>query len=1100
MNVLELCLRLFDDDVETFLHLLEHFEVTDYAQEVRLQLVVVGGGFGYVARVGDSVGSSADDWIFGTVHAAERDTSLRTTLFELDGDFFSSVVPRVYQGRDLDHVGDSNFVGGVRGTIELAPGLGETDPFGNPLPIQPGSGLTVLADLNGNGVQDTLEYVVDPDFAVDFNNLFDVNGNEIDFPLTNEFPGVTVTAVDDLLDPDGLEIVTSRETINFFTPTQNFLFSAGFFSDTFSTFRRLRFDFYRPVSEVSIQALGSEFGLTPSTGTLEAYDINDQLVDTVQSGLLINQSRETITVSSPNEDIAYVVAYSQDLFGGRFDRMSYMQSEPSAVTDANGQFEIKGLFPALYDVAVLENEASEGLIGGVPQRISVTRYENFLFNDTLRPNVGPVIEPEIQFTIDENLPEGTSIGILTASDLDRQQLQFDILDGAESGLLLDPATGELTVGPDAELDFEETPEIVLTIGVTDGLLTAESVVTLTLNDLNEAPVVEEAVFFVAEDTANNTSIGQVEAFDPDFQQAQVLTFSITGGSGIGIITVNESNGLLTLVDADAINFETLSELNLDIRISDNADPPLFTDIVQRIRVLDQNDLPVITSTQFSVPENSTGVVGVLQVDDPDEGQTHTFDLLGGTGVDLFDVTRTGDIFVRDGVTIDFEQGDTYTLQVITIDSGAPPLAVDETVTLTITDVNEPPLLDQTSVPLAENSPGGTSVTTLAVVDPENSGSAYTIALLEQGDAANFDFDPATNLLTVADGADLDFEAKPVHALLFEITDPTGTDPPSQVPLLIELTDQNDPPIVVTPEVVLSELAQPGTVVGRVEVQIREPDRGDQVTVQIVGGNAASLFDLDPDTRILTVAAGAQFDADGDPDPLAIDVEVADAGGLSSVGTIDVILNDVNEPPVIVDPPASPTVVSGEAFELVIAEDAIVDPEGRSFSLAIFDDSGVLPDWLEFDETTRTLSGLPTPLLVGSYPLMLRAFEPGPLPLFSEVAFTVVVEIGDTPLSNQRNPLDVDANGQVASLDALRVINFIDRHGSGTSVGEQNPFTGFVDVSLNGIVTALDALLVINGLEQAIVPFGEQIGFDDSDEHREAVDEALANWLSETSLF
>ena len=165
--------------------------------------------------------------------------------------------------------------------------------------------------------------------------------------------------------------------------------------------------------------------------------------------------------------------------------------------------------------------------------------------------------------------------------------------------------------------------------------------------------------------------------------------------------------------------------------------------------------------------------------------------------------------------------------------------------------------------------------------------------------------------------------------------------------------------------------------------------------------------------------------------------MTDGGGLSSVGTINVILNDVNEPPIFCRDRRHPAIVgSGQAFELVIPADSIVDPEGRPFSLAIFDENDLLPRWLEFDEATRTFSGLPTPLLVGSYPLTLRAFEPGPLDLFNEVYFTIVVEHGSTPLSNQRNPLDVDANGEVAPIDALRVINYITRHGSGVSVDDQ----------------------------------------------------------------
>ena len=77
---------------------------------------------------------------------------------------------------------------------------------------------------------------------------------------------------------------------------------------------------------------------------------------------------------------------------GRFDRLTFKQTEPSAVTDANGQFEIKGLFPGLYDVSVLSERAVRGFDRGCAQTNLVTRYENYLFNDTLRPNVPPEVE------------------------------------------------------------------------------------------------------------------------------------------------------------------------------------------------------------------------------------------------------------------------------------------------------------------------------------------------------------------------------------------------------------------------------------------------------------------------------------------------------------------------------------------------------------------------------------------------------------------------------------------------------------------------------------------------------------------------------------
>jgi hypothetical protein len=97
---------------------------------------------------------------------------------------------------------------------------------------------------------------------------------------------------------------------------------------------------------------------------------------------------------------------------------------------------------------------------------------------------------------------------------------------------------------------------------------------------------------------------------------------------------------------------------------------------------------------------------------------------------------------------------------------------------------------------------------------------------------------------------------------------------------------------------------------------------------------------------------------------------------------------------------------------------------------------------------------------------------------------------------------VDANGDVSSSDALRVINYIERHGSGSSVIAPHPFTGFVDTSGNGTVTSLDALLVVNGLKEA--PFSaaaaESIQADDEDERTEAIDRALLDLLGEFTLF
>lgn len=65
-------------------------------------------------------------------------------------------------------------------------------------------------------------------------------------------------------------------------------------------------------------------------------------------------------------------------------------------------------------------------------------------------------------------------------------------------------------------------------------------------------------------------------------------------------------------------------------------------------------------------------------------------------------------------------------------------------------------------------------------------------------------------------------------------------------------------------------------------------------------------------------------------------------------------------------------------------------------------------------------------------------------------------------TNQLQPLDVTRDGSVTALDALRVINALNRSGQSSADPENSPGS-FIDVTGDGFGTALDALRVINAL-------------------------------------
>ena len=152
-----------------------------------------------------------------------------------------------------------------------------------------------------------------------------------------------------------------------------------------------------------------------------------------------------------------------------------------------------------------------------------------------------------------------------------------------------------------------------------------------------------------------------------------------------------------------------------------------------------------------------------------------------------------------------------------------------------------------------------------------------------------------------------------------------------VPITIEITNENDAPSLTESLFRVSERASAGAEFGT--LRISDPDLGESFTSTILGGTGASLFELNPETHVLSVAQDALLDADSTDGLLTLNIEVTDGGGLTGVGTISIALNNVNEPPVFnVQELQVPQIDSGEDFQFVLPEDLVFDPEGGDFSI------------------------------------------------------------------------------------------------------------------------------------------------------------------------
>lgn len=208
----------------------------------------------------------------------------------------------------------------------------------------------------------------------------------------------------------------------------------------------------------------------------------------------------------------------------------------------------------------------------------------------------------------------------------------------------------------------------------------------------------------------------------------------------------------------------------------------------------------IALSNAGVPENQPvgTVVGVLSGSDPDAGQsaTLTFSLVGGYGDNALFSIDPATNHLKTAVVFNYETRSSYGIKVRAGDTDG--LTYDEAFTISVTDVNEQPVIgNQAFGPISDSIPNGTIVGTVAASDPDIGQSlTYSITAGNVGNA--FAINPTTGQITVASSSALNFEVRPSFALTVLVTD-NGTPVLSRsATIAIDLMSVNDAPINAVP--------------------------------------------------------------------------------------------------------------------------------------------------------------------------------------------------------------------------------------------------------------------------------------------------------------
>ncbi len=740
------------------------------------------------------------------------------------------------------------------------------------------------------------------------------------------------------------------------------------------------------------------------TGTLSSQaTVTTTLLDVNEAPVISNQSFSVAENSANGTTAGTVVASDPDAAQNKtFSILS---------GNTNGAFAINastGVLSVTNSAALnFESAPSFALVVKVQDNGTGTLSSQATVTVTLLDvNEAPIISNQ-SFSVAENSANGSTAGTVVASDPDAAQTKtFSILSGNTNGaFVINSSTGVLSVANSAALNFESTPSFALVVKVQDngtGTLSSQATVTATILDVNEAPIISNQSFSVAENSANGSTAGTVVASDPD--AAQTKTFSILSGNTNGAFVINSSTGVLSVANSAALNFESAPSFALVVKVQDNGTGTLSSQATVTVSLLDINETPVISNQSFSVAENSANgsTAGTVVASDPDVAQTKTFSILSGNTNGAFTINAsTGVLSVANSAALNFESAPSFALVIKVQDNGTGTLSSQATVTVSLLDINETPVISNQSFSVAENSANGTTAGTVIASDPD-AAQTKTFSILSGNTNGAFAINASTGVLSIANSAAINFESAPSFALVVKVQDNGTGALSSQATVSISLTDVNEAPVISNQSFSVAENSANGTNIGTVVAS--DPDAAQTKTFSILSGNTNDAFTINSSTGVLSVANSAALNFESAPSfALVVKVQDNGTGALSSQATVSISLTDVNEAPVISN--QSFSVAENSANGINIGTAIASDPDAaqtKTFSILSGNTNGAFA----INASTGVLSVANSPALnfesAPSFALVIKVQDNGTGTLSNQATVSIsLTDVNEAPvISNQ----------------------------------------------------------------------------------------------------
>lgn len=474
--------------------------------------------------------------------------------------------------------------------------------------------------------------------------------------------------------------------------------------------------------------------------------------------------------------------------------------------------------------------------------------------------------------------------------------------------------------------------------------------TFTVAPRNDAPVLAPI---------GNKTVGEGE----------VLTFIVTAtdpnGDALTFSASNLPNGA-TLDAATGLfvwtpGFDSAGEFkDIVFTATDNGIFPATSSETITIAVNDVNRAPILEPIGNQAVEEGGILTFSMGASDPD-GDTLAFsasNLPAGASFDAATQTFAWSPAYGDA-------GNYADVLFKVTDDGTPPLAAAEAITISVGNVNRPPVLEPIGLKMIDE--GHTLTFACSATDPDGDCVMFSASNLPPGTT----FDPARGLFEWTPG----FDASGVYAAVaFAVTD-SGIPPLQDIETVtITVGNANRPPVLLP---IGNQVVAEGSTL-EFTVAAADPD-GDVVEVSASSLPSGAAFDKA--SQRFTWTPG--YDEPGTYAGVLFTVTDNGTPPLGDWESIAISVGNVNRPPVL-SSIGNQYVEEGQALSFLVSAS---DPDGDALS---FEAAG-LPDGSDFDPETHTFTWQPGYDASGNYSnVVFSVTDGGEPPETDQTAITITV--------------------------------------------------------------------------------------------------------------